>query len=109
MTRNNVDKEANSLINEIISYSSNIPDPDMYDLKKKIRTSAKMMVPVLRSLNQKKTKMEKIKGKIEANALLSEVKEYLTLSARLQFGDTKTYMTKMEKIFTDVYTNMSVN
>lgn len=83
------DEKLNNLVNDILSFSNNFPDNDLYDLKRKIKNSAKLVTPTVRSLNQKARRIDRVKCMINAKAAIEEVSEYLGLTEKLRMGKTK--------------------
>lgn len=103
-----MDNQVNKLVNDILSYSNRIPDNDLHNLKKNLNASAKMVTPSIRSISSKTKKIDKIKGIINATAIINEVKDYLNLSNKLRFGDTEELQNRLLNI-EQVISKMNVN
>lgn len=103
-----MDVQVNQLVDDILKFSEHLPERDLYDLKRKIKTSAKMVTPTLRSFNQKTKRMEKIKSLINARAAIEEVQEYLLLSQQLRFGNTNDLNSRLDNILNN-FCKMEIN
>jgi hypothetical protein len=104
MTTNNsnIDKKLNHLVDDILQFSNCLPDGDLYELKRKIKTSAKLVTPTVRSLNQQKRRMDKVKGMISAKAVIEEVSGYLDLTHKLRMGNSKELKNRLDNILNSI-------
>ena len=98
-----LDAKLNELIEEVNAFSDKLPNDDLYDLGKKLRTSLKLASPSLRSYYQKRRKLDKIRSMIETNSYFEECKNYLNLSSRLRYGDTSELVEKVDELSSLLY------
>jgi hypothetical protein len=92
------DKEVTGLVQEMLAFSNSLPKESLTDLALKLRASAKMVTPTIRNLYLKKTRLERIKGMIEANAVLDECYKYLELSEKLKLSNSKPLSKKINHL-----------
>ena len=94
----NLDFIANELAKEIIQYSVNMPENDALDLKRKLSLSARLLPSSIRTFNQKKERIEKMKSLIVASSNLTDCREMLEVSQRLRYGNTESIKEKIESL-----------
>ena len=102
----NLDNIANELAKEIIQYSVNLPEDDSLNLKKKLNLSARLLPPTIRTFNQKKERIEKMKSLIVASSNLTDCREILQISQRLKYGNVDKITEKIESL--DKYLSKNV-
>ncbi len=98
-----LDQKLQTLVSDIVKYSDLIPREDLYGLSQKMRTSAKLVSPCLKSLYQKSKKIDRIRSVIETNAYLEECKNYLSLSKTLRYGNSDSLVQRVDKMSEQVY------
>lgn len=94
----NLDNIANELAKEIIQYSVNLPENDTLNLKKKLSLSARLLPSSIRTFNQKKERIDKMKSLIVASSNLSDCKEILEISQRLKYGNVDNITEKINNL-----------
>ena len=104
----NLDKKLQLLINDIVKYSEVIPSGDIYGLSQKMKMSARLVSPCLKSLYQKSKRIDRIRSVIETNAYLEECKNYLSLSKTLRYGDTDSLVERVDDISVLVHLNAQI-
>ena len=102
----NLDNIANELAKEIIQYSVNLPENDTLNLKKKLSLSARLLPSSIRTFNQKKERIDKMKSLIVASSNLSDCKEILEISQRLKYGNVDNITEKINNL--DKYLSKNV-
>jgi len=102
----NLDNIANELAKEIIQYSVNLPEDDSLNLKKKLNLSARLLPSTIRTFNQKKERIEKMKSLIVASSNLTDCREILQISQRLKYGNVDKITEKIESL--DKYLSKNV-
>jgi four helix bundle protein len=101
-----LDNIANELAKEIIQYSVNLPENDALNLKKKLSLSARLLPSSIRTFNQKKERIDKMKSLIVASSNLSDCKEILEISQRLKYGNVDNITEKINNL--DKYLSKNV-
>jgi len=98
MIFNNINTKAKELVEDIVVYSDNIPSDDLLQLKRKMRCSVKLISPSVKSLFQKKSRIDKIRGIIEASSHIEECIDYLTMSKKLKYGKSDFLISRCDEL-----------
>jgi len=98
MKYNDINNKTKELVNDIVHFSDNIPTDDLLQLKRKMRCSVKLISPSIRSLFQKQSRIDKIRGIIEASSHIEECIDYLTMSKKLRYGKSDYLINRCDEL-----------
>ncbi len=83
------------LVNSLKEFSQNMPNDEVYELKRMLCTSANTLPETVETASQMSGKFGVIRGMIRINSNLDECKNYLSMAEKLKFGKTEEIIKKV--------------
>jgi four helix bundle protein len=88
-------KEADKLVESVVSFSDSLPKSELYELKSRLKMSVVNVPPTIEEGFLKTKKVDKIRNWIKANGILEECRDYLKMVEDLKYADTDDIMQQL--------------
>ena len=85
-------------VNSVVSLSNNLPQSEIYGLKTRLQECATSVPTNIEDGLKQSKKIEKIRAFIKANGFIEECKDYLSLVAKLKYGETSELLIMADEI-----------
>lgn len=97
INKENLTELTKDLVESINSFSTELPDDEVYALRRMLCHSVNHLPEVVEEASKMTGKMSIIRGMIKLNSNLEECKNYLSMAEKLKFAKTNDIVRKVDE------------